>query len=230
MTTSVALAPQAARAHGQPGTLLVLEGIDRSGRSTHARRLEAHLRYMGHGVTRTSIGSSTLAGDEIRDARRARRADPVEIALLAAADLAEQIEQTILPSLRAGLVVLADRYAWTSMARAEARGVDPDWLKRLFAFVPTPDAVLYLDVPPAVSVERRPAAVDPYEAGADLALSEDLVASYRMFQERLHECFERFVEPYGFTRVLGVGSVEDIAARIAHVADRTAGPTDPEPR
>jgi dTMP kinase len=230
MTVAVARSPQAARPHGQSGTLLVLEGIDRSGRSTHARRLEGHLRSLGHGTTRTSLGSSTLAGDEIRDARRARRAGPAEMALLAAADLAEQVDQMILPSLRAGLVVLADRYSWTSMARAEARGVDPDWLTRLFAFVPTPDAVLYLDVPPAVSVERRPAAVDPYEAGADMALSDDLVASYRLFQERLHTCFERFVEPYGFTRVPGVGSVDDIAARLAHIADRVAGAAEPEQR
>ena len=116
------------------------------------------------------------------------------------------------------------------MARAEARGVDPDWLQRLFAFAPTPDAVLYLDVPPAVSVERRPATVDPYEAGADLGLSEDLVASYQMFQERLHACFERFVEPYGFIRVPGVGSVEAIAARLARIADRATDAADPEPR
>jgi dTMP kinase len=230
MTAVVALAPRTVRPHGQPGTLLVLEGIDRSGRSTHARRLEAHLRSMGHGATRKSIGSSTLAGDEIRDARRARRADPAEMALLAAADLAESIEQVILPSLRAGVVVLADRYSWTSMARAEARGVDPDWLRRLFAFAPAPDAVLYLDVPPAVSVERRSATVDPYEAGADLELSEDLVASFQMFQELLHACFERFVEPYGFIRVPGVGSVEEIAARLARIADRAADATDREPR
>jgi dTMP kinase len=230
MTTAVAIAPHKVRPHGQRGTLLVLEGIDRSGRSTHARRLEAHLRRVGHGATRTSLGSSTLAGAEIRDARGARRANPVEMALLAAADLAECLEQVILPSLRAGLVVVADRYSWTSMARAEARGVDPDWLRRLLAFAPTPDAVLYLDVPAAVSVERRSAAVDPYEAGADLALSEDLIASYGMFQERLHACFERFVEPYGFIRVPGVGSVEAIAARLARIAERAADATAPEPR
>ena len=176
--------------------------------------------------------SSALAGDEIRDARRERRADPVEIALLDAADLAERIEQVILPSLRAGLVVLADRYCWTSMARAEARGVDPDWLKRLFAFVPTPDAVLYLDVPPAAashdarrrSIRTRPAPT--------WALSDDLVASYRMFQERLYACFERFVAAVRLYPRPGRGERRrDIAARLAHIADRRRGcaPT-PNPR
>src|SRR4029078_10643804 len=139
-------------AHGEPGVLLVLEGIDRSGRSTHVRRLEEHLRYMGRGVTRTSLASSLLSGDRIRAGRRDRHAHPLETALLYAADLAERIEQVIVPSLRAGLVVVADRYCWTPMARAEARGVDGDWLDALFAFVPPPDAVLFPDVDAAASL------------------------------------------------------------------------------
>src|SRR4249920_1520054 len=133
-------------AHGEPGVLIVLEGIDRSGRSTHVRRLEEHLRYAGWGVTRTSLASSLLSGDLIRNAKRDRHADPTETALLYAADLAERIEQVVVPSLRAGLVVIADRYRWTPMARAEARGVDPAWLVALFSFAPPPDAVFFLDV------------------------------------------------------------------------------------
>ncbi len=216
-------------AHGEPGILFVLEGIDRSGRSTHVRRLEEHLRYAGRGVTRTSLASSLLSGDLIRGAKRDRHADSTETALLYAADLAERLEQVVLPSLRAGLVVIADRYCWTPMARAEARGVDPVWLDALFAFVPPPDAVLFLDVDAEASLARHADDPDPYEAGLDLGLSSDRRESYRLFQERLYACFDRFAAPAGFTRIRASGAVEHVGQRILRAADsvlasRTASP------
>lgn len=206
-------------AHLEPGVLFVLEGIDRSGRSTHVRRLEEHLRYAGRGVTRTSLASSVLSGDLIRAAKRARRADPIDMTLLYAADLAERIEQVVVPSLRAGLVVIADRYCWTPMARAEARGVDPAWLASLFAFVPPPDAVLFLDVDAQQSLARQADDPDPYEAGWDLGLSADLRESYRLFGERLYACFDRFASPAGFTRIRATGSVEQVGQRVLRAAD-----------
>jgi len=206
-------------AHGEPGVLFVLEGIDRSGRSTHVRRLEEHLRYAGRGVTRTSLASALLSGDRIRAAKRDRRADPVETALLYAADLAERIEQVVLPSLRAGLVVIADRYCWTPMARAEARGVDAGWLDALFGFAPAPDAVLFLDVDPEASLARRPDDPDPYEAGLDLGLSADVRESYRLFGERLYACFDRYAGPAAFTRIAAVAPVEDVGQRVLRAAD-----------
>lgn len=206
-------------AHGEPGVLFVLEGIDRSGRSTHVRRLEEHLRYAGRGVTRTSLASALLSGDLIRGAKRDRHADPVETALLYAADLAERVEQVVLPSLRAGLVVIADRYCWTPMARAQARGVDPDWLDALFAFVPPPDAVLFLDVDAEASLARRADDPDPYEAGLDLGLSPDVRESYRMFGARLYAYFDGFAGPAGFTRIRATGSIEQVGQRVLRVAD-----------
>ena len=207
-------------AHGEPGVLFVLEGIDRSGRSTHVRRLEEHLRYAGRGVTRTSLASSLLSGDLIRGAKRDRHADPTETALLYAADLAERIEQVVAPSLRAGLVVIADRYCWTPMARAEARGIDPGWLAALFSFVTPPDAVLFLDVDAEASLARRADDPDPYEAGADLGLSPDLRESYRLFGKRLYACFDRFAGPAGFTRIRATGSVEQVGQRVLRAADQ----------
>ena len=206
-------------AHGEPGVLFVLEGIDRSGRSTHVRRLEEHLRYAGRGVTRTSLASSQLSGDLIRAAKRDRHADPIETALLYAADLAERVEQVVVPSLRAGLVVIADRYCWTPMARAEARGVDPGWLDALFGFVPAPDAVLFLDVDAAASLARRIDDPDPYEAGLDLGLSIDVRESYRLFGERLYACFDRYAGNAGFTRIAAAAPIEHVGQRVLRTAD-----------
>ena len=160
----------------------------------------------------TSLTSSLLSRDRIRRAKRDRHADPIETSLLYAADLAERVEQVIVPSLRAGLVVIADRYCWTPMARAEARGVDGAWLAALFGFVPAPDAVLFLDVDAEASLARRADAPDPYEAGLDLGLSADVRESYRLFGERLYACFDRYAGPAGFTRIPAAAPVEDVGA------------------
>ena len=219
--TAEPLAIPAARpgAHGEPGVLFVLEGIDRSGRSTHIRRLEEHLRYAGWGVTRTSLASSLLSGDLIRGAKRDRHADPTETALLYAADLAERVEQVIVPSLRAGLVVVTDWSCWTPMARAEARGVDGAWLDVLFGFVPAPDAVLFLDVDPDASLARRPDDPDPYEAGLDLRAVGKSRESYRLFQGRLRACFDRYAGPAAFTTIGADAPVEQVGQRMLRIAN-----------
>jgi dTMP kinase len=206
-------------AHGLPGVLFVLEGIDRSGRSTHARRLEEHLRRAGRGVARTSLTTSLLASEAIRRAKQEGPADATELALLYAADLAERIEQLVLPALRAGLVVIADRYCWTPMARAEVRAVDPDWLDALFAFVPAPDAVLLLEVDAETSLTRRDRDPDPYESGLDLHLSSDVRDNYRLFQARIAACFDRYAVVAGFTRVVATDSSDDVGARVAAAAE-----------
>ncbi len=211
--------------HGQPGVFVVLEGTDRSGRSTHARRLEQHLRYHGRGVTRTSLATSMLAGAPIRAAKEERRMDPVETVLLYAADLADRIEQVIVPSLRAGLVVLADRYVYTPMARAAMRGVDPGWLDRLFEFATAPDLTLLLDVDAATALARQGGqAPDRYEAGMDLGLSTDVLQSFGLFQDRLHAWFERHTDRYRFSRIDARGAPGAVAALIEPLVDALVTP------
>lgn len=197
-------------AHGHPGLLIVLEGIDRSGRSTHARLLEAHLRHRGRAVTRTSLGTAQLSGPPIRRARADRRPDAAAMALLYAADLAERIEQVVEPALRAGLIVLADRYRWTPMARAAARGVDPAWLETVFAFAPVPDLVLWLDVDVRTSLQRRDADPDAFEAGLDLGLSDDTRESYALYQARLAAVFAGFAARDAFLRVPADGPPDEV--------------------
>jgi dTMP kinase len=215
--TAAAAAPGA---HGEPGLLVVLEGIDRSGRSTHSRLLEQHLRYRGRGVIRTSLGTGSLAGPAIRRARSGRTHDASAIALLDAADLAERIEQVVQPSLRAGLVVLADRYAYTPMARARTRGVEQAWLDAVFSFVTPPDAVLWLEVDPATTIGRRDRDPDAYEAGLDLGLAADVRESYRVFQSRLAATFEGYAERYAFSTFDAVGRVDVVEGRLEAAVDR----------
>jgi dTMP kinase len=227
MTAVVSNLPVEARApiagpgrHNQAGLFIVLEGTDRAGRSTHIRLLEQHLRYRGRGVTRTSLATSILAAEPIRAAKNERRMDPVETVLLYAADLAERIEQVIMPSLQAGLVVLADRYVYTPMARAETRGVDSDWLDRLFAFAPPPDLTFLLDVDAATALARQGRhAPDRYEAGMDLGLSTDVLQSFRLFQDRLHEWFKRQTPRYNFKWIDARGAPEQVEALLEPVLD-----------
>jgi len=221
--------------HGLPGRLIVLEGIDGSGRSTHARLLEDVLRYRGRGVTRTSLATSVLVAEPIRLAKRDRGSGPVATTLLYAADLAERLEQVIVPALHAGLIVLADRYAYTPMARAEARGLDRAWLEALFSFVVPPDLVLFLDVDPMTILNRRPSPnLDPYEAGADLRLSADAIEGYRLFQDRLYGCFSGYAERYGLRRVVATGTIPQVERRLeratfALIEPAVARPTSGRP-
>ncbi len=212
------------RGHGLPGTLVVLEGIDGSGRSTHARMLEDRLRYQGRGVTRTSLATSATAAEPIRRARRNPRIGPLGTALLYAADLAERTEQVVLPALRAGLVVIADRYAYTPMARAEARGVDRAWLEATFGFVVAPDLVILLDVDPETALARRTAELDPYEAGSDLHLAADLRESFRLFQARLDACLRRSGERFGFTVISGSGAIGPVERRLERAVENVLEP------
>jgi len=227
--TGLAVRP---RGHGMPGVLVVLEGIDGSGRSTHARLLEDRLRYEGRGVTRTSLATSATAAEPIRRARRDPRVGPLGTALLYAADLAERTEQVVLPALRAGLVVIADRYAYTPMARSEARGVDPVWLDEVFAFAVPPDLVILLDVDPETVLARRAGDPDPYEAGSDLHLAADLRESFRLFQARLDGCLRRSAERFGFTVISGSGAIAPVERRLERAVEtvleplRSHGPGD----
>jgi dTMP kinase len=146
------------------GLLVVLEGIDHAGRSTHAALLEKQLRYQGRGVVRTSFGGSLIAGDLMRRAKAERGSDSRTLLLLYAADLAERLEQIIRPALQAGLVVIADRYTFTPIARAAAGGVDPDWATGVLGFAPLPDAVVLLEIGPALAAARSQSVAKGREA------------------------------------------------------------------
>jgi dTMP kinase len=201
---------------GERGRLIVLEGIDGAGRSTQVRLMEDHLRSLGRSVVRTSFGSSAIAGELLRRAKRERGWDPTAILLLYAADLAERLEHAVLPALRAGVTVIADRYSYTPVARAIARGLDRDWVESVFAFAPPPDAVVLLEIEPRAALARgraadaadtrdhgRPglAATESTMGTSVEALDAERGADYRRYQAHVADWFGAAASDFGFLRV-----------------------------
>ena len=206
--------------HGLAGVLLVLEGIDGSGRTTQAARLEAALATAGFGVLTTGSGSSLLGAQSIQQSRRRER-DPHVTALLDAAAVAERAELAILPALRAGMVVIADRYAWTPIARAIARGVDASWAEQLHADLVPPDAAFYLDLDPRTALARRRGELDRSGDGAAPRLPAKVRASYLRFGVQLAAAFTAGAGPWGFTHIDADGEINAVAARVLAAAEMT---------
>jgi len=167
--------------HGIPGVdpgllagrLIVVEGADGSGRSTQIARLVDWLEGSGHATVQVGLKRSTLVSEELERAQQGNILSRMTLGLFYATDFADQLENIILPALKAGFIVLADRYIYTLMARDMVRGLDEAWLKNLYGIALEPDAVFYLNVPPEELVQRniaKSAALDYWESGMDLGL------------------------------------------------------------
>ena len=188
------------------GLLVVLEGIDHAGRSTHAALLEKQLRYQGRGVVRTSFGGSLIAGDLMRRAKAERGSDSRTLLLLYAADLAERLEQIIRPALQAGLVVIADRYTFTPIARAAAGGVDPDWAAGVLGFAPMPDAVVLLEIGPALAAARSQSVAK----GREARNGSDGIEDYIAFQAAVSKILTEDAERLDFIRIGAARPAADV--------------------
>jgi len=199
------------------GKLIVVEGIDGSGKSTQIDLLYKWLQTRGISVYFSEWNSSELVKSTTRLAKKEHMFTPTSFSLLQATDFADRWENHILPMLKAGVVVLADRYAFTAFARDVARGVDPTWVRNLYSFAPLPDKVIYFRVPLDVAVERITSArarIKYYEAGMDLGLSDDRITSFRLFQQRIIDEYDGMVSEYGMTLVDGTQSVEKQQKRV----------------
>lgn len=193
------------------GKLIVVEGIDGSGKSTQIDLLYKWLKSKGHSVFFTEWNSSKLVSSTTKLAKDEKLFTPTTFSLLFATDFADRWENSILPLLKAGGIVLADRYAFTAFARDVARGVDPQWVRNLYAFAPQPDLVLYYHVPTKLAVERILAGrskIKYYEAGLDMNLSDNRVKSFKLFQERIQGEYDAMVEEFAFTVFDGTKPVE----------------------
>jgi dTMP kinase len=188
------------------GKLIIVEGIDGSGKSTQVDLLYRWLRSLGKSVYFSEWNSSKLVKSTTRSGKRKQILTPTTFSLIHSADFADRWENHILPLLKAGVIVLADRYAFTAFGRDVARGVDPQWVRNLYSFALQPDIAFYFRVPLEVSVNRilsSRAKMKYYEAGKDLGLSDDTVVSFRLFQQRICDEYEKMIDEYGLTVIDG---------------------------
>jgi dTMP kinase len=186
--------------HGYPGKLFVVEGIDGSGKTTQLGLLAKWLSAAGHRVFVTEWNSSALVKAATKAGKKKNLLTPMTFSLLHATDFADRLLYKIIPPLKAGMIVLADRYSYTAFARDAARGVDRQWVRELYSFSVKPDLAIYFRVPIEVSLDRllaRRVKLKFYEAGMDMGWSPNLVESFRLFQGRVLEEYDRLVEEFG---------------------------------
>src|ERR1700729_4145659 len=170
---------------GFPGRLFIVEGIDGSGKSTQLSLLHKWLESKGYGVVFSQWNSSPLVKDTTKLGKKKKMLTPATFSLIHATDFAARTEQNILPLLKAGAVVLCDRYIYTAFARDVARGMDREWVRELYGFAVKPTVAFYFRVPLEIAIGRLMDGRDElkyYEAGMDLGLSDDPEESFRLFQ------------------------------------------------
>jgi dTMP kinase len=185
-----------------PGRLFIVEGIDGSGKSTQLTLLSQWLQGEGYPVVFSEWNSSPIVRNTTRRGKKRQILTPLSFSLIHATDFSDRIEREIVPMLKAGAIVLADRYVYTAFARDVVRGVDPRWVRALYRFAVVPTMAFYFRTPLEVALKRilsgRPK-LKFYEAGMDLGLHADAQGSYRIFQARILEEYERQVKEYGLT-------------------------------
>ena len=189
--------------HGLPGTLICVEGIDGSGKSTQLAILRDWLKAKNLDVIFTEWNSSDLISQTTKKKKKKNLLSPRTFSLLHAVDFADRLEQIIIPAMKAGFIVLADRYVYTAFARDVARGVDRDWVRNLYGFAVQPDLTLYYNISAEISLERICSNRAPsfYEAGMDLKLSNNPYKSYVIFQNRVNEEYSAMVDEFGLVRI-----------------------------
>jgi len=202
--------------HKLKGTLVCVEGIDGSGKSTQLALLRDWLKNSGQDVIFTEWNSSELISQTTKLARKKNLLSPRTFSLLHAVDFADRLKQVIAPALKAGFIVLADRYAYTAFARDVARGVDSNWVRNVYDFAIKPDLAVYFDIDPKVSMERICFNRAPkfYEAGMDLKLSNDPYESYMIFQGRVIKEYQKMVNEYGLVQLDATDSIHSKQVKI----------------
>jgi len=194
------------------GRLIVVEGIDGSGKSTQLHLLDKWLRSLGLRVFFTEWNSSDVVKEITSKGKKKALLTPTTFSLLHATDFADRYERNISPLLEADYFVLADRYVYTAFARDVVRGCSPSWVRKVYSFAAVPDAAFYFRVPPDVGMDRilegRPK-LKYYEAGMDLNLSSDEYESYRIFQSRIVEQYESMVEKDRLIVIDGTLDIEE---------------------
>ena len=206
--------------HSVPGRLFIVEGIDGSGKSTQLSLLHRWLESEGHAVVFSEWNSSPLVKDVTRRGKKKKILSPMTFSLIHATDFADRTEHQIIPPLKAGSVVLADRYMYTAFARDAARGVNREWVRSLYGFAVKPTVAFYFRVTLDEAIKRINAAragIKYYEAGADVGLADDLEESFRIFQGRIIDEYERMVEEFGLAVIDASLPIEEQQTRMRQV-------------
>jgi dTMP kinase len=205
------------RNHDHPGRLIAVEGLDGSGKSTQIYLLKRWMEMQGLKVFFTEWNSSVLVKDATRKGKKRQLLTPTTFSLVHATDFADRFERQVLPLMRAGYIVLADRYMYTAFARDIVRGCDPRWVRNLYSFAVVPDIAFFFDTPLAVSLDRilggRPK-LKYFEAGMDLNLADNEYDSFKIFQGRIYAEYKKMVEPEGFMVMDGMLPVEKQQAMV----------------
>jgi len=195
-----------------PGRLIVIEATDRTGRSTQVALLKEWLESEGYAVLDTGLRRSDLAGPGIRQAKLGHTLDPLTLNLFYATDFWDRLERQILPGLRAGMVVIADRYIFSLIARAVVRGVSLEWMEDLYGFALVPDRVFYLDIDVEHLLPRILATTgfDHWESGQDFLPGGDVYETFLRYQTLLLEEFRVLAARHSFTMLDARGTVQEV--------------------
>ena len=193
-----------------------MEGTDGVGRSTHIALLRTWLESRGHAVLDTGMTRSILAGRGIKEAKKGHTLGRLTMQLFYATDFIDRLENEMLPALRAGFVVLTDRYIYSAMARAEVRGIDSAWIRSIYSMAMVPDAVFYLRISSPQQLVQRVVSsgrgFDYWESGMDLHLGEDFYDSFIEYQRRMLKVFDRMSSEFGFQVFNASRSVRTVGA------------------
>ncbi len=190
--------------HDYPGKLIIVEGIDGSGKSTQIALLRKWLESQGFSVFFTEWNSSELVKETTKEGKKKNILTPTTFSLLHATDFADRLNYQIVPPLKAGMIVLADRYAYTAFARDVVRGVHPQWVRNLYSFAIKPDISFYFDVPINIACDRilsNRTQIKFHEAGMDLGFSADIKDSFRIFQSKILEEYKKMADEFSLTTI-----------------------------
>ena len=199
------------------GKLIVIEGADGSGRSTQVAAITEWLEQKGYPVVKTGLQRSRLVAKDIEEAKQGNILSPRTLSLFYATDFADQLENTIIPALKAGFIVLADRYIYTLMARDLVRGAEAEWLKQIYSIAMVPDIVYFLRLSPSKLIERhlaRRESLDYWESGMDIGYSRYWYNSFILYQTAINKVFMKLTEIYGFKVVDGNRPSREITEQI----------------
>lgn len=219
--------------HNYPGRLIIVEGIDGSGKSTQIRLLQRWLTNLGYNVFFTEWNSADLVKKTTKRGKKNRSLTPTTFSLLHATDFAHRLVSNILPPLKAGMIVLADRYVYTAYARDHVRGCHRDWVRKVYRYAPKPDIAFYFKVPIEVSIRRitmTRQVLKDFEAGMDLNLHPDPIESFRLFQGMILEEYDRMTEENDFVVIDASVNIAEQQKVVRRVVEERLGTYKRKPR